>query len=188
MTPPSWVRRSQVQRCQARGSASCALLWEAFCPSSSSQTCVFVEVAEARSRARRVRDGWGRVQAQDATAGTDGIREISDKARSKSCDVETTSLCSSWCAGFATREVQSEASARLRRPPPQSSPVRVRRETRPTAEPPPVLVVENPRTARDSTRKQDTTPDEKMEESTSEVKSAATKPVGGDGGGPTNNT
>ena len=42
---------------------------------------------------------------------------------------------------FATREVQSEASVRTRRPPPQSSPVR--RETRPAAEPPPVLNVKN---------------------------------------------
>ena len=33
---------------------------EAFCPSSSSQVRVFVEVAEARSELRRVRCGWGR--------------------------------------------------------------------------------------------------------------------------------
>ena len=45
--------------------------------------------------------------------------EISDKAHSESRDVETTSSCSSRCAGLATREVQSEASTRSRRPPPQ---------------------------------------------------------------------
>ena len=99
---------SDVKPESGRESASCALLCEVFRPSSGSQTRVFVEVAEARSRARRARDGWGRDQAQDTTADADGIREISDKARSESRDVETTSSCSSRCAGFATQEVQSE--------------------------------------------------------------------------------
>ena len=53
--------------------------------------------------------GWGVCQVQDATAGAHSIQEISDKARSESHDVETTSSCSSRCAGFATRKVQSEA-------------------------------------------------------------------------------
>ena len=58
--PPSCERRSQVQRRQARGSASCAHTLEAFCPSSSSKARVFAEVTEARSKSRRVRCGWGR--------------------------------------------------------------------------------------------------------------------------------
>ena len=38
---------------------SCTLVLEAFCPSSSSQARVFVEVTEARSESSRVRCGWG---------------------------------------------------------------------------------------------------------------------------------
>ena len=52
--------------------------------------------------------GAGVLQVQDTTAGSESIQGISDKAHSKSRDVETMSLCSSRCAGFATRKVQSE--------------------------------------------------------------------------------
>ena len=52
--------------------------------------------------------GGGVLQVQDATAGPESIQEISDKAHSESCDVETTSSCSSQCAGFVTHEVQSK--------------------------------------------------------------------------------
>ena len=56
-------------------------------------------------------------------------------------------------------------------------PTPFRREIQPTAKLPPVLVVENPRSARDSTRKRDTTRDEEMEEPTREVKDAIAKSV-----------
>ena len=43
-----------------RVSPGALLALEAFCPSSSSQACVFVVVAGAGSESRRVRCGWGR--------------------------------------------------------------------------------------------------------------------------------
>ena len=140
MTPPSCVRRIQVQRRQARGSASCVLLWGALCPSSSSQTRVLV--ARRRGPDQGEFDvGEGMFKHKTRRQAPTAFARSLDKARSESRDVETTSLCLSRCVGFATREVQSEASARLRRPSPQSSPVR--RKTRPAAEPPPVLAVED---------------------------------------------
>ena len=98
---------------------------------------------EVQNKARSTR--VGRVQAQDTRACADGIRERSlDKARSKSRDVATTGGARAHRSVWASRHARSRArrvSARSRRPPPQSRPVQ--RETRPAAEPPPVLVVEN---------------------------------------------
>ena len=108
---PSCAHRSQVQRRQARESASCALLWGAFRPSSGSQARVFVEVAEARSRARRALYGWGHVQAQDATAGTDGhpVDLWTRRAAELSRDVETTGGARARRGVLALRHARSRA-------------------------------------------------------------------------------
>ena len=81
-TPPSCERRSQVQRRQAGEGASCALFWEAFCPSSSSQTRVFVEVAKAKSESKRVRCGWGHKHGGErALKETAAVYQIRSDAR-----------------------------------------------------------------------------------------------------------